>query len=400
MITGKTLLLSDGFYSDINVNPNEILLKFMTSKLEKDSLYRVILTGESLESTRPLKWNGYSYTVLKRIKEFRYSAFKYIAYFVNTFIYIYTLLFIVPKQVTQIKKLIQEEKVKKIWVVMTSPQVIFLIRKLLKRNKDLKIYSSVWDSPEEFSLLLSMPGLFRRKLLRDFSFVMNHSVKLGVASINMKKEYEIRFQKKCFILQGDVTGDFKKRKHPAFSNDNLIIGFAGWLYTPEVWNALFEALDLVGWKIKEKNVLIKIIGNSISFSPPSKCNIEYLGKRTVYEVIDLLSDSFINFVPYRFSAETRYGSSVSFPSKINTYLAAQKPIFTISPSYTTPFQFVNDFETGISCASLDPADILNCLNAFIEDEGRYNTMIRNCEKVYSNNFHPSVFAKIFKEFID
>jgi len=157
---------------------------------------------------------------------------------------------------------------------------------------------------------------------------------------------------------------------------------------------------LVGWKLNDKDVIIRTIGNSISFSPPSKCNIEYLGKRTVYEVIDLLSDSFINFVPYRFSAETRYGSSVSFPSKINTYLAAKKPIFTISPSYTTPFQFVNDFETGISCASLDPADILNSLNAFLVDEVRYQNMIRNCEEVYENNFHPTVFAKIFKEFID
>jgi hypothetical protein len=229
---------------------------------------------------------------------------------------------------------------------------------------------------------------------------MNNSIKLGVASANMKKEYELRFNKECFVLQGDVIGKIKE-EIPAQNSDNyLIIGFAGWLYTPEVWDALFQSLDLADWKLNGKDVKIRIIGNAISFAPPSHCMIEYFGQQPVNKARDILSDSFINFVPYRFSEITKYGSSVSFPSKINTYLAAKKPIFTIAPSYSTPSQFVNEFEIGVSCNSLLPENILSCLNKFNLSEGNYQKYVSNCEKVYNDSFHPSVFKKTFCEFID
>jgi hypothetical protein len=128
--------------------------------------------------------------------------------------------------------------------------------------------------------------------------------------------------------------------------------------------------------------------------------IEYFGQQPVNKARDILSDSFINFVPYRFSEITKYGSSVSFPSKINTYLAAKKPIFTIAPSYSTPSQFVNEFEIGVSCNSLLPENILSCLNKFNLSEGNYQKYVSNCEKVYNDSFHPSVFKKTFCEFID
>jgi hypothetical protein len=128
--------------------------------------------------------------------------------------------------------------------------------------------------------------------------------------------------------------------------------------------------------------------------------IEYFGQQPINKVRDILSDSFINFVPYRFSEITKYGSSVSFPSKINTYLAAKRPIFIIAPSYSTPSQFVNEFEVGVSCNSLLPEKILSSLNKFNLDESDYQRYISNCEKVYNDSFHPLVFKKTFCEFID
>jgi hypothetical protein len=394
----KTLLLSDGSPSSEVIDPNEILLRFLSLNFENGSLIRVILSREKFRSEKPDNWNGYKYIILRRIKDSWRYLFKFLSFFPDSLSYLYLLMFVIPGQRRQIKGIIMKEGITKIWVVITSPQVIFLIRKLMKES--INVYSSVWDSPEEFSLMLHMPVLFRQKMLRDFSFVMKHSIKLGVASTNMKKEYELRFNKECFVLQGDVIGNIKEETPAQISDNYLIIGFAGWLYTPEVWNALFQSLDLVSWKLNGKDVKIRIIGNAISFEPPSHCMIEYFGQQPINKVRDILSDSFINFVPYRFSEITKYGSSVSFPSKINTYLAAKRPIFIIAPSYSTPSQFVNEFEVGVSCNSLLPEKILSSLNKFNLDESDYQRYISNCEKVYNDSFHPLVFKKTFCEFID
>lgn len=400
MIIDKTILLSDGCSSDKIIDPNEILLRFLSSNFEKGSLIRVILSREKFRSDKPDNWNGYKYITLKRVKDSWHYLFKFLSFFPDSLSYLYLLIFVIPGQSRQIAGIVKKEGISKIWVVMTSPQIVFLIRKLMKKNKGIKIYSSVWDSPEEFSLMLHMPVLFRQKMLRDFSYVMNNSIKLGVASTNMKKEYELRFNKECFVLQGDVIENIKEETPARISDNYLIIGFAGWLYTPEVWDALFQSLDIVDWKLNGKDVKIRIIGNAISFSPPSHCMIEYFGQQPINKVRDILSDSFINFVPYRFSEITKYGSSVSFPSKINTYLAAKKPIFTIAPSYSTPSQFVNEFEIGVSCNSLLPEDILSCLNKFILKESRYQKYISNCEKVYNKSFNPLAFKKSFSKFIN
>jgi hypothetical protein len=399
MNNDKTLLISNGCHSDKIIDPNEILLRFLSSSFIKDSLYRVIITNEKLRSKHDT-WLGHKCMAIKRIRDTWYSLFKFLSFLPDSFNYIYILIFVIPGQSRQLARLIKKEEIIKIWAVMTSPQVIFLIRKLMEKNKGIKIYSSVWDSPEEFSLMLHMPVLFRQKMLRDFSYVMNNSIKLGVASTNMKKEYELRFNKECFVLQGDIIENIKEETPAQISDNYLIIGFAGWLYTPEVWDALFQSLDLLDWKINGKDVKIRIIGNAISFAPSSHCMIEYFGQQPVNKVRDILSESFINFVPYRFSEITKYGSSVSFPSKINTYLSAKKPIFTIAPSYSTPSQFVNEFEVGISCNSLLPENILSCLNKFNLSESNYQKYVNNCEKVYNGSFHPLVFKKTFCEFID
>jgi len=395
----RTLLLSDGSQSTQGVDANEILINFLISELDKNLFFRVYISREKRDVRSPHVSNSDQYLIFEKIKVDWFSTFKNLSNLLNSIAYLYLLVFVVPTQIRQLKKLILKKKVSKIWIIITSPQVIFLANKLIKKYGDIDIYSSVWDSPEEFSIMLNMPGLIRKKMMKDFSYIMNHSVKLGVSSINMKNEYETRFNKRCFVLQGDVSSISVKEDLRSNSSDYLIIGFAGTNYTPEVWNALFMAFDLIGWKLKGKDIKIRIIGNSILFSPPSDCMVEYLGKQTVNKTVEILSESFINFVPYRFGVVSKYGSSVSFPSKINTYLAAMKPIFTIAPEYSTPYQFVKEFELGISCSSLLPEDILLSLNDFDLSEKKYRQYILNCEKIYNESFHPEVFRKRFEQFI-
>jgi hypothetical protein len=399
MFNQKTLLISDGFFKSGFIDANEILLEFLTSGFEKGSFKRVFLQKEKSQKNRPDKWNGFEYFELKRCRENRFSSLnRIIPLIINWFIYPFTLYFVIPKQAQKILKIIKKEKIEKIWIVITSPHLIFLIRRLLSNLNNIKIYSTVWDSPEEFSLTLNMPKIFREKMLRSFSDIMGKSVNLGVASENMKNEYEKRFDKKCFVLQGNVISCNIHIQNNSYSGP-FVIGYAGSFYTPEVWDALFETFNLINWKINDREVIIRIISNSIYFNPRSKCRIDYWGNRPVSDVIDILSHSFVNFVPYRFSETSKYGSTVSFPSKISTYLAAKRPIFTIAPAYSTPFEFVNSKEVGIACDSLNPQDILKSINRFFFDGLIYKKMINNCERVYNLSFHPEVLSKKFNEFI-
>lgn len=399
MNSKKTLLLSDGCVSNDVIDPNEILLRFLTLNFLNESFIRAILSRDSLSESQPQFWNGFKYIQLKRIKESWYYLFRFLSFIPDSLTYLFLMFVVIPKQLRQLTDLIKKEKVTQVWIVMTSPQVIFLSHRLLKLP-DIEFFSSVWDSPEEYSKMLHMPWLMRQKMLSDFNTIMKRSVNLGVASFNMKKEYETRFNKKCYILQGDVVEDTLIKNDILLPDKYLIIGFAGWLYTPEVWDALFKALDLVKWRLNNKDVKIRIIGNGISFIPPAGCLIEFLGKQPVVKARSILRESYINFVPYRFDEISRYGSSVSFPSKINTYLAAKRPIFTIAPSYSTPFQFIEGFELGVACDSLKPEEIIKSLKKIVSDDTRYQIYIHNAEKIYEECFNPKAFSKTFCEFLN
>lgn len=399
MNSKKTLLLSDGCVSSEVIDPNEILLRFLSLNFAKESFIRAILSRDTLNSYQPEFWNGFNYIQLKRYNNSWHHLFRFLSFIPDSISYFYLMFVVIPKQLRQLTRVIKEEKVTKVWIVMTSPQVIFLSRRLL-RISEIEFFSSVWDSPEEFSKMLHMPRLLRQKMLSDFNTIMKHSVKLGVASLNMKKEYETRFNKECYILQGDVIEDTLIKSDIMLPDKYLIIGFAGWLYTPEVWDAFFKALDLVDWHLNNREVKIRIIGNEISFTPPSGCLIEYLGKQPIKKAREILTESYINFVPYRFDETSKYGSSVSFPSKINTYLSAKKPIFTIAPSYSTPFQFVEDFELGVACGSLRPEEIIFSLKKITSDESRYQKYIHNAGKIYDESFNSIAFNKTFSDFLN
>jgi len=112
-------------------------------------------------------------------------------------------------------------------------------------------------------------------------------------------------------------------------NAPLRIGFAGTLYDMGQFNILLNALNLSGWEIGSRPVILCMTGKwfrlrGIDFP----CNIEFKGwQKNSNDTTRLLSECDLNYLPIPFNEEWRDFATLSFPTKLSTYLTSGRPVF-------------------------------------------------------------------------
>ena len=131
------------------------------------------------------------------------------------------------------------------------------------------------------------------------------------------------------------------------------------------FNMLLEALNLCGWKIGDRPIFIRMIGNWFRFNGMSfPCNIELMGWRSTDETSHLLSECDLNFLPIPFSEEWQDLAVLCFPTKLSTYLSSGRPVFVYGPDYASSIKFCKQTGIGITCTSQNPEQILKVVSSF------------------------------------
>lgn len=395
----SVLLISDGNPSEDSLDPNEILLRFFFTSVEDTDVLRFILSIRS-EHNMPDSWLGFRYIVYRRKSAFINHKYGSLLNGILNFLSNLHITIIETNYLfNKLNSVYKGNHFDKIVVVATSPQIISIASRFCKKVK-IPIYTIIWDTPEQFSLDLRIPPVFRRKILRGYNYLLSKSLSYGVASDELGRYLSNKFGKKAFLMQGDVV-ERKDIISTVKNNDNrIIIGFAGTQYAYEAWDALFKALETLDWKYDGKPIFIRIIGTRFNIVTNNKCNIEYLGAQKVPEALSILSDSDINFIPYRFNNQSNMESRFSFPSKLNTYLSASRPLFAIAPDYSSVNNFIVEEEIGICCNTLIPENIADSLCRILSDQAMINEYILNIKRIYENKFSPEKLSERFSSFLE
>jgi len=393
------LLLSDGSPSATVIDPNEILLRFFFKHFDRKKVFRFMImrkVGKDL----PKDWMGFDSEVYNNIYEISVKKFgKYINWFLKYLINIYIVTFRIPFLYNKLLKIYKENSFDKICMVATSPQLILIGYKLVKETK-LPLHLIIWDTPEQYTLNLKMPEIFRNRVLKRYYYLIRNSKKIGVGSQALGEYFNEKFNKETYLMQGDIIESHIITSKLQVSDKEIVIGFAGTMYTSGTWSAFLDALNKMNWEYESKKILLRIIGNSFSQELLNNSNIEFLGARKIEEAMSILSQCSINFVPYSFEHRSKIEAEFSFPSKINTYLRAGRPIYAIAPNYSSVFKFVTNEKIGICCTSVIPNQIVDSLKYLLGNTALILETTKNINKIYTDKFSTEKLLERFNKFID
>ncbi len=264
----------------------------------------------------------------------------------------------------------------------------------------IPLVTQVYDHPTWILRAYSTPGFLQKKILRKFKTVLNRSRMCATASLPMAEQYHKWYGVNTvpFLPSLDQELALPPARNIHDSHD-LIVGLAGQLYATNEWQALLTTLNSVGWKIAGRNVRIRLLGRWVSFNTDSQLHIEYLGWHTQESTIKLLSETDILYCPYSTDKTLETEMSLSFPSKLTTYLAAGRPVFFHGPENSAPAIFLTKNKSGYICSSNSYSAIRDALSVLVNDRELYLNLTHSGRVAFDTYLTLSTLRKQFATFL-
>lgn len=289
----------------------------------------------------------------------------------------------------------QRHRVDLIWAVLSKP-IIYRLAFSVSQQMGVPLVTTVWDPPERLVVEDRLDRISRRYALDDFAQAQRLAVRCGVMSEQMKNEYESQYGVTSYIVRHGVRAEECKTPRPRPNDNGMVtIGFAGSLYAQFEWNALLHALASVEWRLMGKDVVVRVLGPNMPISTSGRANIQYLGWRPVSEVVELLAECDVNYLPYWFDPAYRISVQLCFPSKMSAYLASARPVFYHGPEDSSPARFLMKYPAGLSCHSLEAKDIVAKLEMILNDDVAYAHMSEASHEAALQQFNLNVFLQQF-----
>jgi len=299
----------------------------------------------------------------------------------------------------KIDKFIKENSITHIWIVLQGQTMVRLANEYVNSNK-LPIYTQVWDPFEWWLRANGIDNLSQAILLRQFSNAIKKSKGCATASIPMSEEYSIKYRvPNSPLIAGLPEDHLMPKKINFFSSNKFTIGISGQLYAQDTWNSFIDCLNKNNWTIQGKEVLIVMMGEIIQFSTHYKANIQYLGWRSQKEVIQILSECDLLYLPYWFDPTYKKEASTSFPSKLITYFCSGTPVFCHAPDYASPIKYLKINSAGFTCESTNSQEILTCLQNIMANKNKYLEVAKIQRECFLRDFEKRKMKTNFYKFL-
>ena len=299
------------------------------------------------------------------------------------------------------KKLIEfvkKENITKIWCPLQGEVLTLLLNGVYEATK-VPYVVQIWDPIEWWIREHNFSIERKESTLKEHEKVIKGASCCITTSIAMSKYFKKTFDVKCI----EVMPPLKRKKFETINKDNKIfkISMSGQVYAKEELDALLSALDLMKWKIGNKDVYFEHFGMwnpyYVDFDKHSKYKDRFIIRGFVNQnqLLHELSSSDLLYCPYFFSDDEvlKMVSSLSFPSKVVTYLALDVPTIFHGPSYAGPYKFLSDNNCSFLLDSIDPKKIKVELEKI--DSKSIKEILKNVEPTFNNNFDSEVVKNNF-----
>ena len=302
-----------------------------------------------------------------------------ISYFFETAIKSFT----IPAIVNDISKFGKNHEVDSLWVTLQGQTMIRLALPVA-RSLGIPLYPLVYDPPEWWMRANKVNKFIAKKVITEFGNTLNRSRNCALASWAMVEYYSQLYGAKGVPMVSCLDADVAKAPASEYtSQDEFIICMAGQLYARDEWHALLEALDSIDWQVNGKNIRLRYMGEWLEIGAKRRRCIEYLGWRTLEEVIDIASNSDLCYCPYWFSPEFELESKLSFPSKLPLYFASGRPVLFHGPEYSSPGKFITKNSAAYVCHSLNADDLVIALSKIAEEKTMYQRVAQNAHHAFN-----------------
>jgi len=256
---------------------------------------------------------------------------------------------------------LKKENIEKIWVTLSSPEIIMLVREISLKSR-VKIYSTIWDVPEYLLQNNHFDPITCKLVMNAFHSVLACSERISVIDEGMKNYLPSGMQLKSVIIRNGVTFPKTDSEQKKIKDGNVIrIAFAGSIYAKKEWNAFVRSLISCDFIINGKQVELICIGRLPRFGIVKDERIDFRPFMPNKDVLQILAGCDIGYVPYWFSHSKRLIVSTSFPGKVSSYVSSDLKVFFHGPLYATVNSFFDKTRVGICCNSLKKNDIIKCI---------------------------------------
>lgn len=262
----------------------------------------------------------------------------------------------------------KENRVEVLMACMVSPSVVRMTQRIAD-GLNARLACLIWDPPESTMQLMGFDTAMYEAVIADYRGCIRRADKLAVASYGMASDILLKFGKKANVLVRGATGrlPLRQTKDPS----RFTIGFCGSIYSTDAFVAFLEALHDHKWLVNGKPVTFKILSNSFVVpvnAAGHHADLRFLGHRSLQETQSIMSECDALYLPYWF--EQSYEQSVRncFPDKMVTYLCAGGPVFFHGPEDSSVTRFMERFDVGVRCHSLESKTIMRALESIAADD--------------------------------
>ncbi len=233
-----------------------------------------------------------------------------------------------------------------ILAVLDSAAVIETVRQL-QQTSPVPVRCLVWDDVDVFCRQRNLDRWTQSRIAQAFGRVLQASERTAVICENMQAEYRRRYGIDSFVLRHGISAVQMGPNAPSEGARNEYrIGFAGSITAPDCLRMLIDGLDSIAWQINGRDVVLRLLGARYLLDSRKPQRIEYYGWRSVEETCARLSECDLLYLPQSFTEENRMLSELSFPTKLSTYLAVQRPILLHAPEYASLTGFWQQYPVG------------------------------------------------------
>lgn len=257
------------------------------------------------------------------------------------------------KELMEMAKPIQASSADVHWVVAHG--VGIALGNLLKTlQPEIPLHVTVHDDPEHAVLKRSRRYRYFAWLVeKPMRELMVNADSVDVVSRLMQKHYRGKFGIQSEVVHLCV-GKLPDVVPFARIKNELHVGHIGSIYSYSQFTSFLRGADIYCRK-KGLNLVLKLIGKQ---SWPASRFAQYLspgasvcllGEMQEEEAIARLAGCDFVYAAYPFGHALRVFRQTSLPTKLSTYIQAQRPIFAHTPMDSTLADATTQFQTGVIC---------------------------------------------------
>ena len=264
----------------------------------------------------------------------------------------------------------KENKVSVVWAVIEGNTLSASIA--VSRELRVPLMFSVMDDPLAICIGGGRSPLFCLTRALRFKRIMQRAAILSVIGRGMQDYYHEKYRVDPMILYSGID---PKTALPQQALDRskapVIIGSVGRIYPnlADEWSVLIGAVRLLNTRYGVGKFKILHIGDlQQSFEAPE---VEVTGWLEGEDFDRELRRFDLCLSTLSFAERHKLIAATSFPTKIRSYIKAQRPIVILAPAYGSVTKFVDEYQCGVTCTMADAQSLADCIRGLVFEEGRY-----------------------------